>query len=221
MPKFQCQVCSTDFEIPQAALDKYPGWKPKYCKAHSPKKAAASETNQSSKSAKKSSYRGNSKEELLSLDEVLQKYSEGPQSGIFTDGSARPNPGRGGWGYVYVVGGKIISQKHGCEDDTTNNRMELTALINAYKSLPNSEKIDIYTDSNLCVNTINIWAKNWQKNGWRRKDGDIANLDLVKEVYELAQSHPNAKLQWIEAHNGWLWNEYADSLSTAWLRETI
>ena len=157
----------------------------------------------------------------LSTEEVLTRYSGGPQSGVFTDGSSIPNPGPGGWGYVHVENGKILSQRHGSDPNTTNNRMELTALIEAYRALPPDAQIDIYTDSNLCVQTVNQWAKSWKAKGWRRKTGPIANLELVQELYALHEERPGVKLQWIKAHNGWLWNEYADALSTAWTRKTI
>ena len=160
-------------------------------------------------------------EKLYTVAEVLSRFSEGPDSGVFTDGSARPNPGPGGWGYVHVQGGQVISQHYGKSDDTTNNRMELTALIEAYKALPADANLEIYSDSNLCVQTVNQWAAAWERNGWRRKSGAIANLDLVKELFALARAHPKVKLKWIAAHNGWLWNEYADSLSTAWLRREL
>ena len=204
--------------MPQNALDKYPGWKPKYCKAHSPKKNASN--SKENKTALRGTH-GNTKERMYTLEEVLAQFSAGPQNGIFTDGSARPNPGPGGWGYVHVIDGKVFKQDYGHEAQTTNNRMELTALINAYRNLSSNDTVDLYSDSNLCVNTINIWAKSWEKRGWRRKDGEIANLDLVQEAFELARQRPKASLKWIEAHNGWLWNEYADSLSTAWMRETL
>ena len=155
------------------------------------------------------------------LSEVLEHFRDGPQSGIFTDGGARPNPGPGGWGMVHVCDGKILAQRHGHAADTTNNRMELTALIEAYKLLPHNAAVDIYSDSELCVNTINKWAPAWEKRGWRRKDGPIKNLELVQELYALSRAHLQVKLRWIKAHNGWLWNEYADSLATAWARKEL
>jgi ribonuclease HI len=157
----------------------------------------------------------------LTVAEVLTRYREGPQNGIFTDGGARPNPGPGGWGLVYVVDGVVQTQKHGREQDTTNNRMELTALIEAYTILPPDAVMDIYSDSELCVNTINKWAAGWEKRGWKRKDGPIKNLDLVQRLYSLHREHPKVELKWIKAHNGWLWNEYADSLATAWTRQQV
>lgn len=164
------------------------------------------------------SYRQGSTE-ILTTEEVLRKFSEGPDSGIFTDGSSIPNPGPGGWGFVWVSAGKIYMQKSGRSPNTTNNRMELTALIEAFKAAPADEDITIYSDSDLCVKTINEWAPSWERRGWRRKTGPIANLDLVQELYALSKQKTKINLRWIKAHNGWLWNEYADALSSSWLLE--
>lgn len=160
-------------------------------------------------------------EEVLTLEEVLARYSDGPQTGVFADGSARPNPGPGGWGVVHVRDGIVLSQHHGHEPNTTNNRMELTALITGFKLLKPEDEIEVFTDSELCVNTITQWAKNWEKRGWKRSGGPIKNLELVKELYYLAQERPKVRLKWIKAHDGSLWNEYADSLATAWMRPRL
>ena len=156
-------------------------------------------------------------EELLSPDEVLRRYTGGPKNGVFTDGSCEGNPGPGGWGYVWVEDDEIVAQDSGTDPDTTNNRMELTALIEAYKKLPTDAEVTIHSDSQLCVKTVNEWAAGWEKRGWRRKSGPIANLALVKELYALAQSHPRVTLQWIKAHDGTRWNEYADALASQYL----
>lgn len=155
------------------------------------------------------------------LSEVLSNFSGGPQTGIFTDGSARPNPGPGGWGLVWVEEGKIIKEERGASPDTTNNRMELTGLITALKLIPPDKKITIYTDSELCVKTANIWAASWKAKGWKKSSGPIKNLEMVQEMYSLKLDRPLVTIEWIKAHNGWLWNEYADSLSTAWSRDTL
>jgi ribonuclease HI len=96
--------------------------------------------------------------------------------------------------------------------------MELVALIEAFELLDDDEVV-VYSDSNLCVQTINDWAPGWAKRGWKRKGGEIANLDLVKRLYALVQAHPNARVRWIRAHAGHRWNEYADALATTWMRE--
>jgi ribonuclease HI len=158
-------------------------------------------------------------EAFLSPEEVLLRHSSGPTSGVFTDGSCDNNPGPGGWGFVWVEDDEILEQRFGDVPDTTNNRMELQALIEAYKFLPSDAKVSVYSDSQLCVNTVNTWAAGWEKRGWKRKTGPIKNLELVQELYALAGGHPDVKLEWIRAHVGSKWNEYADSLATTYLRE--
>ena len=159
------------------------------------------------------------REENLTVAEVLAKYSDGPSSGVFTDGSADPNPGPGGWGVVYVVDGEIVDEACGREPGTTNNRMELTALIEGYRLVPAGRAAVVWTDSQLCVNTVTKWAAGWERRGWRRKSGPIANLEQVKELYALSKSHPGVQLSWIKAHDGSRWNEYADALASAYQRD--
>jgi len=154
---------------------------------------------------------------LLSPKEVLARYTAGPKTGVFTDGSCEGNPGPGGWGYVWVEDGEILSEDSGRDAATTNNRMELTALIAALRALPEDAEVTVYSDSQLCVKTVNEWAAGWERRGWKRKTGPIANLELVKELYALAGRHPKVTLQWIRAHDGSRWNEYADALASSYL----
>lgn len=212
MPEFRCQVCDQTFSVPQRALDKYPGWTPRYCRGCSPRK-----TGRPAKVAPKNDPPGG----VLTLAQVLQRYRDGPQSGVFTDGSCRPNPGPGGWGVVWVEGGEVKAQRFGHAPQTTNNRMELTALIEALALLPPDAEVDVHTDSELCVKTINEWAAGWERNGWRRKRGEIKNLDLVKNLYALAKAHPGVRIRWIPGHDGQRWNEYADALAMAWSRDSL
>ena len=111
---------------------------------------------------------------------------------------------------------EIVAQDSGHEPDTTNNRMELTALIAGFDLIPPGEAVTVYSDSNYCVKLINEWAVGWARNGWRRKAGPVKNLDLVQALYERAQARPEVRLQWIKAHDGSRWNEYADALSVAY-----
>jgi ribonuclease HI len=97
--------------------------------------------------------------------------------------------------------------------------MELTALIEAYRALPDDARVTVHSDSELCVKTINEWAAAWERRGWRRKTGPIANLELVQALWRLSQSHRNVSLVWIRAHDGSRWNEYVDSLANTFLRE--
>ena len=115
---------------------------------------------------------------------------------------------------VYVESGQIVKELAGADADTTNNRMEMTAIINALKILQPNQSIKIYADSQLCVKTLNEWAINWERNGWKKKTGPIKNLDLVQEAYSLYQSLPKVELIWLKGHDGWRWNEYADALVT-------
>ena len=226
MPSFQCQVCGTPFDVPRAALERYPGWRPKYCRDHSPnKKKAADKTAAAPKRAGASRRtRGGAgrarrpREENLTPAEARAKYSGGPDSGVFTDGGASPNPGPGGWGVVWVEDGRIVSEKHGHDPDTTNNRMELRALIEAFTLLPEDAGVTVFTDSQLCVNTITKWAPAWERRGWKKQSGPIMNLGLVQELLALYRAHPACELRWIAGHAGHRWNEYADSLATAWMR---
>ena len=162
---------------------------------------------------------GSSREENLTVAEVLAKYSAGPLDGVFTDGAAEPNPGPGGWGVVYVKNNVIVAEKYGHEPHTTNNRMELRALIEGCALVGNGDGAVLYTDSQLCVNTITQWAKGWEARGWKRKGGEIKNLELVQELYAEFKKRPELDLRWIAAHSGNRWNEYADSLATAYRRQ--
>jgi ribonuclease HI len=162
MPKFTCTICNGGFQVPQPVLDKYPGWQPKYCREHSPTRKRTSGSGAKAK-RRTSKRRSSRSEENLTLAEVLAKYTDGPDSGVFTDGSANPNPGPGGWGMVWVAHGEIVSQSHGHQADTTNNRMELTALIEAYRTLPRDAEVTVHSDSRLCIDTITKWAPNWER----------------------------------------------------------
>jgi ribonuclease HI len=155
--------------------------------------------------------------EILTPKEALARYRGGPRTGVFTDGSCEGNPGRGGWAFVWVEDDEIRREGSGTDPATTNNRMELTALIRSLRALPADAELPVYSDSELCVRTINEWAAAWEARGWRRKSGPIANLELVKELWALVQAHPRVQVRWIKAHDGSRWNEYADALASAYL----
>ena len=125
----------------------------------------------------------------------------------YTDGSASPNPGPGG--YAVLLEGKPVclgSEPGGGK--TTNIRMEGFALIAALKHA-GGEPCEIWTDSEFWVNVITKWAPGWEKNGWRKKGGEISNLDIVREVYVLYRQS-SAKLVWVRGHNNHELNELAD-----------
>ena len=152
------------------------------------------------------------------MAEVLARYTDGPTEGVFTDGAASPNPGPGGWGAVYVVNDHVAAERFGHEPSTTNNRMELTALLNGLALIPKGVPAVVWSDSELCVNTFTRWAKGWEARGWKRKEGEIKNLELVQAVYGQLVARPELQLKWIAAHSALRWNEYADALATAYRR---
>ena len=124
---------------------------------------------------------------------------------FYTDGSASPNPGPGG--YAVVEGDRPVSL--GSEaGDTTNIRMEGRAIVAALK-LAEGEACEIYTDSEFWINVITKWAPGWAAKGWRKSGGPIKNLELVQEVYDLYNTS-KAKLIWVRGHVGDEGNELAD-----------
>ena len=148
------------------------------------------------------------------LAALTAEARKGPQTGIFTDGSCTPNPGPGGWGVVAVRDGKVLWYDRGEERETTNNRMELSAIVFALRRIGEDEGGIIFTDSNLCVRTLTEWAPRWERNNWTRAQGEqIKNLDLVQEALTLARARPGVEFKWLRAHAGSTWNEYADILA--------
>ena len=125
---------------------------------------------------------------------------------FYTDGSASPNPGPGGWAIIDVNTKAPV--KTGAQKNTTNIRMEGTALIEAIK-MAGTEPLEIRTDSEFWINVVTKWAPAWKKRGWKKREGEIKNLDLVQELYELYQSH-DIKLVWVKGHAGEELNELAD-----------
>jgi ribonuclease HI len=213
---FQCETCGAEFDVSQQVLQRYPGWVPRMCM--SCRDTARGATEPKKRAARP---RGNSasRSRDLTRAEVLDRFDDGPDTGVFTDGAAEGNPGPGGWGAVMVVDGKVVAEAHGHEPHTTNNRMELTAMVAGLEMIEPDQVMDVYTDSRLVVDTLTKWAAGWERRGWKRKTGPIANLELVQEAYRLVGKRPGARIKWIPAHSGYRWNEYADSLATAYRRE--
>lgn len=131
---------------------------------------------------------------------------------IFTDGSCMGNPGPGGWAALLKYQGteKTIS---GCEGDTTNNRMELTAPIEALNSLTRKCDVILSTDSRYVKDGITSWIENWQKNNWKTASKKpVQNVDLWKKLLEASKKH-NVKWEWVKAHAGHTENELVDRLA--------
>lgn len=123
---------------------------------------------------------------------------------LWTDGSANPNPGPGG--FAVIENGKPV--KLGREAESSNIRMEGKAIIEAIKYAGN-ESCKIYTDSEFWVNVLTKWAPTWKTNGWTKKNGAIKNLEIVKEIYELYTTH-DVEIIWTKGHAGREMNELAD-----------
>lgn len=215
-----CATCGATFRPRQELLERYPGWTPRQCPSCY-RDGRGGGGRPAGGPAGAGGRRRRDGEGQLTLAEVLETYDEGPDSGVFTDGAANPNPGPGGWGAVWVVDGEVRAQAHGHEPHTTNNRMELMALLEGIELVPEGTPATVYSDSNLVVRTVTEWAAGWERRGWRRRTGPVENLDLVRPLYERLRERPELEVVWIKAHAGNRWNEYADALATAYAREQL
>ena len=131
---------------------------------------------------------------------------------IYTDGSCLKNPGDGGWAAIINDKGEIL-RISGSEKNTTNNKMELMAPINALKKITKNKKVEVYTDSKYVKLGITVWIHKWIKNNWQTsKKQDVKNKELWIELYELTKSF-EINWIWVKAHAGNLLNEEVDSLA--------
>mgnify|MGYP001353076065 FL=1 len=131
---------------------------------------------------------------------------------IYTDGSCMSNPGNGGWAAIININGEI-KKISGNEKNTTNNRMELMAPINALKNINSKDPIEIFTDSKYVKNGITEWINTWVLNNWKTsKKENVKNKDLWLELHKLNQSL-NVKWNWVKAHAGDPLNEEVDMLA--------
>jgi ribonuclease HI len=133
---------------------------------------------------------------------------------VFTDGAARGNPGPGGWGAI-VVSDEIVKELGGREGHTTNNRMELLAVISALESFPKEHEITIYTDSAYVLNGSTRWIHGWQKNNWKTSQKEeVINRDLWERIIE-ATAHKVINWQLLKGHSGIPANERCDVIATS------
>ena len=132
---------------------------------------------------------------------------------IFTDGACSGNPGPGGWGALLRCRG-VEKELSGGEKETTNNRMELTAVISALAALKPPCAISLYTDSKYVMDGITRWLPNWKKNGWKtsNKKSPVKNVDLWQRLDELAGGH-EIRWIWVKGHAGHAENERVDELA--------
>ena len=130
----------------------------------------------------------------------------------YTDGACKGNPGPGGWG-VLLIYGAHRKELHGGEAHTTNNRMELQAVIEALKSLKRPSRIRIHTDSQYVHKGISEWLAGWKRKGWKTADGKaVKNQDLWQALDALSSRH-EVKWIWVKGHAGHPGNEFADKLA--------
>ena len=141
---------------------------------------------------------------------------------IYTDGSCRSNPGPGGWCAILVYRGKE-KQISGGDGNTTNNRMELTAVIEALSALKEPCEVTLTSDSKYVLDAlINGWAKAWQANGWRKSDKSAAlNTDLWEKLLSEVEKH-KIDYVWVKGHAGHPYNERCDQLAvTAYKQDNL
>tara|TARA_B100000900_G_scaffold13101_1_gene10581 strand:+ start:198 stop:629 length:432 start_codon:yes stop_codon:yes gene_type:complete len=131
---------------------------------------------------------------------------------IYTDGACRGNPGIGGWG-VLMSYQEEVKELYGGEADTTNNKMELRAVIEGLNTLKEPCSVKVFTDSKYVMDGINSWIHNWKKNNWKTANKkDVKNKDLWIQLDELVSKH-NIKWEWVKGHSGNPGNEKADELA--------
>ena len=139
---------------------------------------------------------------------------------IFTDGACKGNPGPGGWGALLRYG-QHEKKLLGAESDTTNNRMELMAAIQALTSLRETCKIELYTDSKYVQKGITEWLHNWKKKNWKKADNHaVKNADLWQELDKQANRH-EINWHWVKGHSGHPENDLVDALANQAIDELL
>jgi ribonuclease HI len=132
---------------------------------------------------------------------------------IYTDGACKGNPGPGGWGAVLSWGGEREQELFGGEAHTTNNRMELTAVIRALAGLPAGTHVHLHTDSQYVKNGMETWIHGWKRNGWKTADRKpVKNAELWRDLDALVVQH-HLTWHWVKGHAGNHGNERADALA--------
>ena len=129
---------------------------------------------------------------------------------IYTDGGCDPNPGPGGWAALILLEGRQV-ELSGAEAHTTNNRMELTAAIQALHQVPAGASVRLHTDSRYLQQGITEWLPEWQARGWRRQGGKLANVDLWQELAQIIRG-VRVEWRWVKAHAGDALNNRVDRL---------
>ncbi len=159
------------------------------------------------------------------IDPMPSSFTKSPTADnrsviIYTDGACSGNPGPGGWGAV-IKCGETRKEISGYADATTNNRMELTAVIEAFQDLAPGQDIAIYTDSTYVRDGICRWMEKWQRNGWRTAAKKaVKNKDLWIRLKQAADHH-RVQWHWVKGHSDNYDNERADALATQAIRSVL
>ena len=135
---------------------------------------------------------------------------------VYTDGSCEPNPGPGGWAAI-ILEGKQETILKGCQKQSTNNRMELTAAVRSLESLPAASLVLFYTDSQYLMRGITEWLPRWVARNWRTTSGKVANQDLWEALVKAVQRH-QIEWQWVRGHAGDAMNNQVDRLARQAIR---
>ena len=151
---------------------------------------------------------------------INQSAQNQPHIIIYTDGACKGNPGPGGWGAV-LRSGEHEKQIHGGEKLTTNNRMEISAVIFALKALKQRSIVELWTDSQYVQKGVTEWLEGWKKRGWKTASKDpVKNADLWQELDALLPHH-EISWHWVRGHNGHPGNELADLLANKGVEEFL
>jgi len=143
-----------------------------------------------------------------------------PKTVIYTDGACSGNPGPGGWGAVLRYG-DVVKELHGGDRATTNNRMELMAVISALEALTRPVPVQLYTDSKYVLDGITKWVPGWQRNGWKTAAKQpVKNVDLWQRLVAAMDPY-DISWHWVKGHNGIAGNERADELARMGISEAL
>ena len=140
---------------------------------------------------------------------------------VYTDGACSLNPGAGGWGAIFVAKNNDTFSISGCHPHTTNNRMEMMAVINALKAIDSFDVklVHVYTDSMYVKNGITVWSKKWMKNNWRTSDNkSVKNQELWLELLDLSL-RKNIEWHWVKGHSDNIFNNKVDLLAREALQQ--
>ncbi len=157
---------------------------------------------------------------FVSGDPPASAETKANEIALYTDGACSGNPGKGGYGYAVVINDTLSLNGSGGMLATTNNQMELTAVIEGLKVIPNEYPVVVYTDSSYVVNAFEKgWIAGWRKRNWLKADGEpVANRELWEGLLSAMDAHPPVRFVWLKGHAGNPYNEMCDRLAVDAIR---